>query len=286
MPYLQNEKARLQAEIQAAAAEITNLTAQLQAQQQALAMAQSRLGAAQPRLVDAQARILALEAAAATADNRVAALNQQIDAHLANEPEQVIESPIPGRPPRPNPAWRRWKLELDRLTQQLDQAQADGAAAHVGLNDGRARVSQATAEVQATERQVAEATDAVQVTQLAIATARQRQETAQAQRANLDRWNEEIARDPLARKTLEQVAAELSDRAAALEEAHAVARVQNAIAEETLLSLTARRDQLTPALNGVNAQLPAASEELRAANVALSGVTRSIQMHLRRGPRA
>ena len=187
---------------------------------------------------------------------------------------------------RPNPACIHGADGWSGLTDQRDQAQADGAAAHVGLNDGRARVSQATAEVQAAERQVAEATDAVQVTQLAIAAARQRQETAQTQMANLDRWNEEIARDPLAQRTLEQVAAELSDRAAALEEAHAVARVQNAIAEETLFSLTARRDQLTPELNDVNAQLPAASEELRAANVALSGVTRSIQMHLRTGPRA
>ena len=283
MPYLQHEKTRLETEKQRATEELASLNSRLQTQQQAIEAAKVRVQAAQNRLTEAKAAIPGLETAAATADQRVTDLDLVIEEHLRREPESTIETE---HGPRPNPAHIQWSRRLEGLTDQRDQAQADGAAAHVGLNDGRARVSQATAEVQAEERQVAEATDAVQVTQLAIAAARQRQETAQTQMANLDRWNEEIARDPLARRTLEQVAAELSDRAAALEEAHAVARVQNAMAEETLFSLTARRDQLTPELNDVNAQLPAASEELRAANVALNGVTRSIQMHLRRGPRA
>ncbi|MGH7253029.1 MAG: hypothetical protein ACREIE_04425, partial [Nitrospiraceae bacterium] len=143
MPYLQNEKVRLLAELQAAAAEITNQTAQLQTEQQAIVAAQARVSAAQAKLADAQAPIPALEAAAAAADNRVAAVNQQIEAHLANEPEQVFESPIPGRPPRPNPAWIAWNQSLDALNQQSNQAQADSAAAHTGLNNGRAAVSQA-----------------------------------------------------------------------------------------------------------------------------------------------
>ena len=91
----------------------------------------------------------------------------------------------------------------------------------------------------------------------------------QAQIATLDRWNDEIARDPLVRPALEPIAAELSGRAAALDEAFAVARVQREIAEETQASLIARRDQLTPALNQVNGQLPGASEELRVARLAL-----------------
>jgi hypothetical protein len=213
----------------------------------------------------------------------VAAVDQQIDAHLANEPESFIE--VPNKPPRPNPAWRIWNTALERLTQQRARAQADATAAHARLNEGRARVSQATAEVQAAERQVADATVAAQVVQVAIAAARQRQETAQTQVAKLDRWNEEIARDPLARKTLEQVAVELSARTAALEETYAVARVQNEIAGETLVSPSARRDQLTTALNQVTGQLPAASEELRAAKAVLDEATRSIRTHRQRGPR-
>jgi len=154
------------------------------------------------------------------------------------------------------------------------------------LNDGRVAVSQATNEAQAADRQVAEAIAALNPINQAIAAAHEQQASAQTMLTLLDQWNEEIARDPHDRKILEQVAATLSDRATVLEDAHAEARVQNEIAEETLSSLTARRDQLTPALNNVNAQLPAASEELRAANVALAGVTRSIQTLLKSGPRA
>jgi chromosome segregation ATPase len=297
MSELHDEKIRLQAEIQAAEAEITNLTTQLQAQQQAIGAAQSRVSAAQSRLTGAQAQLPPLEAAAAAADRRVVELNQDIDAHLAVEPEKTIglEHPprqaqnIPGEllpaAPRPNPAWAVWKRALDRLTQQLEQAQADAAANHVRLDGGRAQVSQATAEVQAAERQVADATGALQVTQRAIAAARQRQETARNEVANLDRWNDEIARDPLARTALEQAAAELSDRAAVLEDARDTARVQNEIAQETHASMSARRDQLTPALNQVNAQLPAASEELRAANELLAAASSRIQRHRQQGPR-
>ena len=283
MPYLQHEKARFQAEIQAAGAEITNLTAQQQAQQQALAAAQARASAARSGLAQAQAQIPNLEAAAAAADRRLADVDARISEHEANEPDPLIE--ISNKPPRPNPAWRVWKRQLDQLTQERDQAQAGADAAHALLNDGRTQVSQAAGELQAAERQVADITSALSSTQQAIGAAQERQASAQEQLAVLDQWDEEIARDPLVRAALEPVAATLSDRAAALEDAHAVARVQNEIAEETLSSLIARRAQLTAALNDVNAQLPGATQELQAANAALSDVTRRIQLHLRRGPR-
>jgi len=212
----------------------------------------------------------------------VAEVNEQVDAHMANEPDQLIETGT--RPPRPNPAWRTWKTQMDRLTQQQSQAEAAAVAPHTRLNDGRTQVSLAAADVQAAGRQVADATNAVQATQLAIAAARQRQAAAQTQAATLDRWNDEIARDPLARTILEQIAGELADRAAALEEAYDAARVQNEIAGETLAALTARRDQLTPMLNQVNAQLPAASQELSDAQSALTTRSRNIQNLRRRGP--
>ena len=216
---------------EAAGAQITSLTTQLQTQQQAVVAAQGRVSAAQARVADAQSKIPALEAAAASADQRAEAADQAVEDHLANEPDPTIE--VDGRPPRPNPAWRTWKTQMDRLTQQRSAAQAEAGAAHGRLNDGRNQVSLAVAGRQVAERQVTDANNAVAATQQAIAAARQRQDTAQAQVAILDRWNDEIARDPLARQTLEQIAAELSGRAAALEEAFAVARVQREIAEET-----------------------------------------------------
>lgn len=284
MAFLQNERARLQAEVQAAAAQITSLTTQLQTQQQAVAAAQGRVTAAQARVADAQAKIPALEAAAAAADRQVENATQAVENHAAIEPEQVFE--VDGRPPRPNPAWRTWKTQMDRLTQQLSGAQTEAGAAHRRLNDGRNQVSLAVGEQQVAERQVTDANNAVAAAQQGLAAARQRQTSVQAQITTLDRWNDEIARDPLVRPALEPIAAELSGRAAALDEAFAVARVQREIAEETQASLIARRDQLTPALNQVNGQLPGASEELRVARLALEPASRNIQNLRRRGPRS
>jgi chromosome segregation ATPase len=283
MPYLQHETARLAAASQAAAAEIASLSARLQAQQQAIAAAQSRASVARGALAAAQAQIPSLEAAAASADRRVAELDVQIDDLAANEPDMVIE--ISNKPPRPNPAWKIWKRQLDQLTQQRAPAQASAAAAHARLNDGRAQVSRAAAVVQAADGQVVAATSALNSIQQAITAAQARQAALGEQLAVLDQWNQEIARDPLDRAALEPMAAILSDRAAALGDAYAQALVQNTIAQETLATLIARRDQITPALNDLNAQLPAASQELRAASQALATAARRIQMLLRQGPR-
>ena len=94
------------------------------------------------------------------------------------------------------------------------------------------------------------------------------------------------ARDPLARKTLEQIAAELSARAAVLGDDYAKTRVENEIAREILAALIARRDQLVPALNDLNGRLPAASTELAAAQAAVDDLMQSIRALVRRGPRA
>jgi uncharacterized phage infection (PIP) family protein YhgE len=281
MALLQNEKARLQADVQAAAAQVASLTTQLQTGQQALVEAQGRVSAAQSRVADAQSKIPALEAAAASADQRAEAASQAVEEHSANEPDPIIE--VSGRP-RPNPAWRTWNTQMDRLTQQLSAAQTEAGAAHGRLNDGRNQVTQAVAERQTAERQVTDANNAVAATEQAIAAARQHLDSLQAQVATVDHWNDEIARDPLVRPALEPIAAELSGRAAALEDVFAAARVQREIAEETQAASIARRDQLEPALAQVNAQLPGASEELRVARLALTSASRAIQNLRRRGP--
>ena len=273
MPYLQHEKTRLETEKQRATEELASLNSRLQTQQQAIEAAKVRVQAAQNRLTEAKAAIPGLETAAATADQRVADLDLVIEEHLRGEPEPTIETE---HGPRPNPEHIQWSRRLGDLTDQRDQAQADAAAAHNRLNDGRTAVSQATTEVQNAERQLTDATSAGAEIQRAIAAAQERQAAAQKELALLNRWNEEISRDPLDRKTLEQVAAELSDRAAVLQDAHALARVENEIANETLSSLSARRAQLTAALSQVNAKLPAALEELRAARAALTEAIRRI----------
>lgn len=281
MPYLEQEKTRLQSEVQVQAALIAGLTPQLNTQQQAVAAAQARVNAAQAKVADAQASIPTLAASAAAADATVRDLNNQIADHEANEPDQILEIPRP----RPNPAWRTWKKELDRLTGLRAQAQTDAAAADTRLSNAQAVVAQAQAELQAAQSQAAVAAAAVQATQTAMAAAQDRQNSAQQLLGELDSWNTEIARDPLNRSALEPAAAELTARTAALEDTYATARLQNEDAEQALAALVARRDQLVPMLNDVNAQLPAAQTERQAAQAALTAAARRIETHVKIGPR-
>jgi chromosome segregation ATPase len=255
MPYFVQEKLRLQAEVQAA-------TAKLPAQQQALS-------AAQARLVQAQAQIPPLRAAVDAADQRVADVNQAIEEHPANEPDPFIEQGG-NKPPRPNPAWIAWNRAGDQLRAALNQARVDANAARGRLGAAQAVVAQAQGEVQA-------ATAALQATQAAITAAQQRL-------ADVERWQTEIARDPLDRTALERAAAELSTQTMAVEEALTVAQFQQEEAEQRLASLVARRDQLIPMLNEVNGQLPAAQAELQAAQAALVAATRNVETHVRQGP--
>lgn len=253
MALLEQEKTRLQAAIDAAAAQVN-------AQQQALVVAQARVSAAQSHVAQAQSQLPALQAAAAAADGRVADLNAQIETHIANEPDPTIEGDD-GQRPRPNPEWRVWKRQLDQLIARRDAARADAAAAHSALGDGQRALVQAQMEVQLGERQVADATAALQSAQSAHKAALQ-------QMADLERWQAEIPRDPLQRTALESVAAELSARALTLQESLTLARFEQEDGENHLASLLARRDQLNASLTEVNGRIPGAQTELQAAQAA------------------
>ena len=102
--------------------------------------------------------------------------------------------------------------------------------------------------------------------------------------AVLDRWEADIARDPLTRPSLEQTAAELSAQVAKLEDAHLAARFELEDAEALLASLTARRDEFTATLNAVVAQLPEAQAQQVAAQQALAAADAEIATHLQDGP--
>jgi chromosome segregation ATPase len=294
MPYLEQEKIRIQAEVQADAAEIAGLTAQLATQQQAVETAQALVTSAQSSVTDAQAQVSALNAAAMAADQKVSTLDQQIANHEANEPDRFLDgedlfagSParIPlGSRPRPNPEWRIWKRVLDQLIQEREQAHANAIAAHAQFSQGQVAVSQAQAGVQAAERQVSEATATVQATQFAITSVRQHQIALEQQVADLEHWQTEIARDPLDRAVLERVATELSARALAAEEALTMTQFEQEDAQQRLAALVARQEQLIPLLNEVNGQLPAAQAELQAAQGAFVVATRNVEAHVRRGP--
>ena len=281
MPYLQNEKARTQAQIQSAEAEVTNLTAQEQAEQQIAAQAQAQGDAARSRLAGLQPQRPALEAEAATADRRLADLEIQIEQHGQTEPEQFIERPR--RPPIRNPEWTTWKERFDELVEQRNQAEARASAAHIRLNDLRRAISQADAEVQSAANRAAQAVATLAELRRAISAARERTAAARQRLGELVILSNEIERDPMDRRALERVAAELSARTIELEDAHRAAEAAAATADANLASLIARRDELTAALTAVNGQIPAAEAEARAADVAFEDLAGQMDRHITGG---
>ena len=294
MPYLQNEKTRTQAEIQAAEANVTALTTQAQAQQQTIAQAQVQLHAAQSGLAGLQAQRPALEAAAAAADQVVADFDRQIVEHQQNEPdqfivideqEQVTRQPIRRGHPVPNPEWTVWKRRLDALTQQRNQAQASASAAHRRLNALNGAIAQAAAEVQSAETLAAQAAATLAQLNGTLAGARERAVAAHQRLDDLTRLSGEIDRDPMDRGALGPVAAALSARVIEFEDAYRAAAAASAAAAATLASLLARRVQLTAALTDANNRMPAADAEAAAADRALRGLAQQIDHHLANRPR-
>ena len=276
MPYLQHEQTRAQAEIQAADAVVTSLTTHVDIQRQALGAEQAQVDVARSALTALQSQRPALDAVVSAADRAVIDLNRRISEHQGNEPPQVIggvepiihpivESPLT-RPVRPNPAWKVWKRQLGVLIQQRDQAQEAANGAHARLNELNARVAQGQSGVQAAEAQVAQGGVRLEQANQALVAARDRASVARQGLNDLVRLSEEIDREPLERKALEQAAATLSVRTMELEDALTVARALSAQADATLSSLLRRRDELVNGLATVVGQLPGAETAVQAAD--------------------
>ncbi|RPH74909.1 MAG: hypothetical protein EHM80_17150 [Nitrospiraceae bacterium] len=276
MPYLQQEQTRAQADIQAADAAVTSLMTQVDAQRQALVAAQAQVEAARNALTALQSQRPALDAAVSAANRAVIDLDRQISEHEANEPPQVIggvepiiqpivERPLT-RPARPNPAWRVWKRQLGVLIQQRSQAQEAANGAQARLNELNTRVAQGQAGVQAAEAQVAQGGARLEHVNQSLVAARDRASIARQGLNELVRFGEEIDRERMDRKALEQAAAKLSERVMELEDELAVARVASAEADATLSSLLRRRNELVNGLATVTGQLPGAETAVQAAD--------------------
>lgn len=269
MPYLKHDTTRLQQERHALSAQQAPLTAQLATQQQAVTAAQAQRTSAVNAVAQAQAGLAPLRTAAAAADAHVADLEQDIQD--ASEPPQ-------GGPTS------AWKQRLAALQRQLTQAQAAAEAAHNRLDAAQQSVLQAQAQVQAADRQVAAAAAAVQATQTIIAGLQTRQRETEQRLAEIDRWETDIARDPLVRPSLEQTASELSARVAALEETLLTTRFELEDAETLLARLTARREQVAGRLTTLTSQLPGAEAELATAQQAAAAAEEQVTTHLQDGP--
>jgi chromosome segregation ATPase len=264
MPYLQNEKSRVQAEIQKSESEAANLTTQIDVQQQAVASAKTKVDDARSKLAGLQAQRPALAAAATSADQKVDGINQQIQEHEQNEPEKSIERP--NKPPLPNPEWKTWNKRMEELTEQQSRAEADSVAASTRLNNLDQDISRATAELRTAESQSNQAAAVLDQLKNSLSVTNNKLQAARQNLNDLTRFSDEIDKDPMARPALEQAAAALSTRVLELEDAYAAARAVSRAADAALSSLTSRRDQLTAALADINSQLPAANEAVRVAD--------------------
>jgi chromosome segregation ATPase len=264
MPYLQNEKSRVQAEIQKSESEAANLTTQIDVQQQAVASAKTKVDDARSKLAGLQAQRPALAAAATSAGQKVDGINQQIQEHEQNEPEKSIERP--NKPPLPNPEWKTWNKRMEELTEQQSRAEADSVAASTRLNNLDQDISRATAELRTAESQSNQAAAVFDQLKNSLSVTNNKLQAARQNLNDLTRFTDEIDKDPMNRPALEQAAAALSTRVLELEDAYAAARAVSRAADAALSSLTSRRDQLTAALADINSQLPAANEAVRVAD--------------------
>lgn len=269
MPFLEDETTRLQAALQALAAQHTVLTTQLASQRQAVGAAQDQRTNAQNGVAQAQARVPPLQAAAAAAEAQVAEAKQ--DLLDASEPPEGI-------PPA------SWRVRLTALRKRLALAQTAATAARAKVSEAQQGVAQAQAQVQSADRQIAAATAAVQATQAAIDALQPRRQELQAGLTDLERINAEMTRDPLDRAALQQVAAQLSARAATLEESHLVARFELEDAEVLLASSITRRNELTRLLAALATKIPEAEAQAAAAQEALAAAEAEVTTLLQEGP--
>jgi chromosome segregation ATPase len=281
MPYLQNEKSRVQAEIQKLESEAASLTTQIDVQQQAVASAKTKVDDARSKLAGLQAQRPALAAAATSAGQKVDGINQQIQEHEQNEPEKSIERP--NKPPLPNPEWTTWNKRMEQLTEQRSRAEADAVAASTRLNNLDQSISQATAELRTAESQSNQAAAVFDQLKNSLSVTNNKLQAARQNLNDLTRFTDEIDKDPMNRPALEQAAAALSTRVLELEDAYAAARAVSRAADAALSSLTSRRDQLTAALADINSQLPAANEAVRVADQTVAELAQQIDEQISGG---
>lgn len=294
MPYLQEEQKRAQAEIQVADAAVTNLTTQISTQRQALTSAQAQVEASRNALTTLQGQRPALDAAVVEADQAVATLERRIAEHEANEPPEFIGGvertvrpmarlPITGAP-RPNPAWKKWKQQLDALAQQRSQAQATANAARTRLSELDGRISQAQAALQAAETQVTQAGTVLEQLSQTLGALRDRAAVGRQRLSELVSQSGEIDRNPMDRNALEQAAAKLSVRTLELEDALAAARAVSAQADATLSAMLGRRKQLEDNLTEVSQKILDAEIAVRGKDAVAADRFRELNDHIAGGP--
>lgn len=253
MPYLDQERTRLQTDLQVLVTKQSSLTAMLSAQQEAVTAAQAHVGMAQAHVTQKRSEAAVLQKAAADADRLLA------------EKEDALrdgQEPLEGEKPAV------WRARIKRLEAARDQARTEATTARAKFDAGQTALAQAQTAVQTAEQQVNDAKAVVAATQTAIANMQARQQTVQQQIDHIAKVNAEIPRDPINREMVEQLAAELSARVVELEDAFIQARLDQEDAEEHVRTIIARKAGLTQGItviDGKDGELSKAMKELATA---------------------
>lgn len=173
---------------------------------------------------------------------------------------------------------------MDDLTNQRNQAQASAASLHSQASQRSAAAAQSQAQVTAADHDVATANAAAalirqQATQLGT------QKNAIAQQiATINRWQQEIARQPVNRAALETAAREIFAQITPLEDEYKSYADQANAAGKKQWYLQTLIQELNSKIGDVQGQLGSANTEVTQATAALNDVSTRIQHVLQRKP--
>ncbi len=249
MTHLTHELAVWQAELQRLDAAAAQLNANAAQQDQLAAAAAARAAAA-----SADATRLRNEAAAF--QQQVASLDAQIQAAQAElaQTEPTFEG-LPGKPPRPNPAYTSLKTKITSLTSQRDQARASASARSAAADQAAAT---AAAEDQNAKRI---ARDAEALRQQANAVLAQKT-PANQQVTAITRWQQEIAREPIDFAAADVASRELAAAIATLETRYAGALDSASSSDKRQRYVQALAAELTRKVTDLNSQLAALASQV------------------------
>jgi hypothetical protein len=280
--YLTHEIAVWQAESQRIDAVVAQLNAGAAQQDQFAAAAKARADAARADATKLNAQAAPFLSQAAAADAKAASLQNQID-QLGPEPDKVIE-PAPGKPAHPNPAWQKWHTSFTLLSSQLGQAQSAAAAARASAAPISASAAASLAAAATADNEATNATaQAVQLRQQAMQQASQKAPVGQAISA-INRWQQELARQPLDQNALEITGGEIASQISLLQSQYSPALDLAFAAEKQQWFLQTLIQELTAKINDVQAQAPGATTELANATSALADIELRIQHVMKRLP--
>jgi chromosome segregation ATPase len=273
-----------QAARDAAVAEVAPRQALLPALQDDVTAAAAGVDAATAQVGPLQAVVDQRMADSQQAQTALAAAQQRLADHEANEPADEINGHV-------NPAWVKWKKRRDELQRAVDNAAAAADAALVALGQAQQALAAAAAQVAAAQATLGQARDrlaggeaAVVAAQEAVTAAEQgivqAQDAVVAAQARVDGLDARAARlvaEPLDRTDLETAAdAELADQRAALAHRHdamtrRAAAVEARRQEQGVLDVTVdalaelRRVVLASPQVGRRPSLPALAAAIQAA---------------------